>query len=70
MKHLIDISDLSTAEIDSLIEVANDIIDNPVKYQEKCKHTIEISHNTLYNNKSADIKQMLSRLCVRCIDFE
>lgn len=38
MKHLIDISDLSTAEIDSLIEVANDIIDNPVKYQEKCKH--------------------------------
>ena len=38
MKHLIDISDLSTAEIDSLIEVANDIIDKPAKYQEKCKH--------------------------------
>ncbi len=38
MKHLIDISDLSTTEIDELIEVANDIIENPVKYQEKCKY--------------------------------
>ena len=38
MKHLIDISDLSISEIDDLIEVANDIIGDPVKYQDKCKH--------------------------------
>lgn len=38
MNHLIDISDLSVAEIDNLIEVANDIIDNPKKYQDKCKY--------------------------------
>ena len=37
MKHLIDILDLSIEEIDELLEVANDIIDNPDKYAEKCK---------------------------------
>ena len=37
MKSLIDIMELSTAEIDELIEVALDIIDNPAKYSEKCK---------------------------------
>jgi len=37
MKHLIDIIDLSTDEIDELIEKANDIIENPQKYSEKCK---------------------------------
>ena len=37
MKHLIDILDLSTQEIDELLAVANDIIDNPDKYAEKCK---------------------------------
>lgn len=37
MRSLIDIIDLSVEEIDDLIEVANDIIDNPVKYSEKCK---------------------------------
>ena len=36
MRHLIDIRDLSTAEIDELIAVANDIIDNPQKYAEVC----------------------------------
>ena len=36
MRHLIDIRDLSTAEIDELIAVANDIIDNPQKYAEIC----------------------------------
>ncbi len=36
MRHLIGINDLSSAEIDSLIEVALDIIANPKKYQEKC----------------------------------
>ena len=38
MRHLIDISDLTVNEIDQLIDVANDIIDKPEKYQEKCKH--------------------------------
>ena len=38
VKDLIDILDLSTREIDELIDVANDIIANPVKYREKCKY--------------------------------
>ncbi len=38
MRHLIDILELSTQEIDELVAVANDIIANPVKYQEKCKN--------------------------------
>lgn len=37
MRSLIDIIDLSTKEIDGLIATANDIIDNPAKYSEKCK---------------------------------
>lgn len=37
MKHLIDILDLSVEEIDALIEKANDIIENPGKYSEKCR---------------------------------
>ena len=37
MKSLIDIMELSTAEIDALIETALDIIENPAKYSEKCK---------------------------------
>lgn len=36
MRHLIGINDLSSAEIDGLIEVALDIIENPCKYSEKC----------------------------------
>ena len=38
MKDLIDILDLSVAEIDRLIDVANDIIVNPDDYREKCKY--------------------------------
>ena len=38
MKNLIDILDLTTNEIDSLIDTANDIIANPENYCEKCKH--------------------------------
>lgn len=38
MKHLIDIKDLSTQEIDELIKVAQDIMRFPEKYQEKCKY--------------------------------
>lgn len=37
MKNLIDILDISTAEIDELIDTANDIIENPAKYSDKCK---------------------------------
>ena len=37
MKHLIDIKDLSTQEIEDLIKVAQDIIENKEKYSEKCK---------------------------------
>ena len=37
MKNLIDILDISTEEIDELIDKSNDIIENPAKYSEKCK---------------------------------
>lgn len=37
MRHLLDILDLSTDEIDSLISTACDIIDDPDKYAEKCR---------------------------------
>ena len=37
MKHLIDIKELSTEEIDELIEVAIDIIENKEKYSKKCE---------------------------------
>ena len=37
MRSLIDISELTTGEIEELIAVANDIIANPGKYSEKCK---------------------------------
>ncbi len=37
MKDLINILDLSVEDIDELISTANDIIDNPEKYAEKCK---------------------------------
>ena len=36
MRHLIDIQDLTPAEIDELIATANDIIENPHKYSEVC----------------------------------
>ena len=38
MRHLIDIMDITTDEIEALIEKANDIIANPEKYREKCKY--------------------------------
>ena len=37
MRSLIDISELSTSELEKLIATANDIIENPEKYSEKCK---------------------------------
>ena len=37
MKHLIDIKDLSTEEIDELIKVAEDIMANKEKYAKKCE---------------------------------
>ena len=36
MKHLIDIQDLSTKEIEELIEIAKDIMANPAKYADAC----------------------------------
>lgn len=36
MRHLINILDLTVEEIDELIAVANDIIENPKKYSERC----------------------------------
>ena len=38
MKNLLAITDFSVAEIDSLIDIAQDIEKNPEKYQEKAKH--------------------------------
>ncbi len=38
MRHLIDILDLSTKELDELLNIAEDIIKSPEKYQEKCKY--------------------------------
>ena len=37
MRSLIDIMDLSVEEINGLIETANDIINDPKKYSEKCR---------------------------------
>jgi len=37
MRSLIDIAELSLDEIDALLNTANDIIENPAKYSEKCK---------------------------------
>lgn len=38
MRSLINITDLSVQEIEDLINVANDIIENPEKYREKCRY--------------------------------
>ncbi len=38
MKHLLSITDFSVEELDELIAVAEDIIKNPDKYNEKCKN--------------------------------
>lgn len=38
MRSLINITDLSVEEIEELICVANDIIENPEKYREKCRY--------------------------------
>lgn len=38
MRNLIDIKELSVNEISELIKVAKDIMQNPEKYSEKCKH--------------------------------
>ena len=38
IRHLIDIIDFTPAEIDELIVTAEDIIENPAKYQDVCAH--------------------------------
>ena len=40
MKNLMNITDLTVEEIDELIAVAQDIIANPVKYQDACRHKL------------------------------
>ena len=40
MRNVLKISDLSVGEIDELIAVADDIMANPEKYNEACKHKI------------------------------
>ena len=40
MKNLMNITDLSLEEIDELIATAEDIIANPVKYQDACNHKL------------------------------
>ena len=40
MKNLMNITDLSVEEIDELIAVAEDIIANPEKYQDACRHKL------------------------------
>ena len=37
-RNLLDITDLTVEELDELIRVAEDIIDNPEKYQDACAH--------------------------------
>ena len=37
MRSVIDILDLTVEELDELVKVADDIIENPQKYSEKCK---------------------------------
>ena len=40
MKNLMNITDLTVEEIDELLKVALDIIDNPEKYQDACRHKL------------------------------
>lgn len=40
MKNLMNITDLSVEEIDELLAVAQDIIANPEKYQDACRHKL------------------------------
>ena len=37
-RNIIDVTDLPVEEIDELISTAEDILANPVKYQEACAH--------------------------------
>ena len=40
MKNLMNITDLTVEEIDELVAVAEDIIANPTKYQDACRHKL------------------------------
>ena len=40
MKNLMNITDLSVEEIDELVQEAEDIIANPAKYQDACRHKL------------------------------
>ena len=62
MKHLIDIKDLSTQEIDELIEVAKDIIKNKEKYSKKFEEKlIKVNHaKVLYDTNNLVISKVIN----------
>ena len=68
MNHLIDILQLSTQEIDELVEKAKDIIANPEAYAHKCDGKIlatlffEPSTRTRLSFESAMLSHSASRL--------
>ena len=43
-RNIIDVTDLSVEEIDELIATAEDILENPAKYQTACAHKIGRAH--------------------------
>ena len=59
-RSVIDIIDLTTDEINSLIETAVDIIENPDKYREACKYK---KLATLFLNLPLVPVLALKRLC-------
>ena len=58
LRSVIDISELTTEEIDGLIATANDIIENPLKYSEKCRNVLTLckigfpAYSTLFHHLS------------------
>ena len=53
-RNIIDVIDLSVEEIDELIATAEDIITNPVKYQDICAHKQLATLCLLYTSDAAD----------------
>ena len=60
MRHLIDSTDLSVAEIDRVLNLADDIIRDPAAYAESCRGKILA---TLFYEPSTRTRLSLRRLC-------